>query len=99
MPQRFGRLLPAHQVQTTKELGWDRLRNGELLRVAASQFDAFLTVDKNIKHEQNLSTLPVAVVVLMARSNRLPDLVPFVRRLEEALAYLKPRALIEVELK
>lgn len=74
------------------------MQNGELLRTAAAQFDVFLTIDKNIKREQNLSTLLIAVIVIMARSNRLPNLLPFVTRLEVELADLKPRILVEVEL-
>lgn len=60
-------------------MGWHALRNGALLRaVAQDRFDVLLTVDRNLKREQNLATLPVAVVVLLARSNRLADLLPLV---------------------
>jgi len=77
-------------------MGWGGLKNGELLRLASSEFDAFITVDKNLPYQQDLSTLPVAVVVLLAHSNELPALLPLVPKVEEALATLQPRSLIRV---
>ncbi len=45
--------------------GWDNLRNGELLDAAeAAQFDLFLTTDRNIRFQQNLSVRKIAIVVL-----------------------------------
>jgi hypothetical protein len=59
-------------------MGWDRLINGALLGAAASQgFGAVITIDKNIEREQNLRTLPIAVVVIDTRSSELVDLLPF----------------------
>ena len=51
-------------------------------------FDALITVDKNTQYQQNLSALPLSVVVLNARSNEIKFLVPFVPKLELALAKL-----------
>jgi hypothetical protein len=81
---------------TTAEMGWHKLRNGKLLATAASQFDALLTVDQNFKYQQNLATLPVAVVVMVAHTNKLADLIPVVPYVEEALKILKPCTLVEV---
>jgi hypothetical protein len=57
--------LTGHTVRRAKDLGWDRLVNGELL-VAAEQadFDVLLTPDKNIRHQQNLTGRRLALVVL-----------------------------------
>ncbi len=60
-----------HDVSTVTQQGWTSLSNGALLRQAAATFDALLTADQNIEFQQNLSTLPLAVVVLAAESNRL----------------------------
>ena len=65
--------------------------NGQLLALAATEFDAFVTVDKNLPYQQNLAALPVAVMVLDAISNELPALLPLVPALERALASMKPR--------
>jgi len=36
-------------------------QNGKLLAIAATEFDAFITVDKNLPFQQNLATLPIAI--------------------------------------
>jgi hypothetical protein len=56
--------LPSHEVKTAHELGWSTLSNGELLGRAQTQFDALITTDRNIKYQQNLSSVKLAVVVL-----------------------------------
>jgi hypothetical protein len=97
VPRRLGAALGSHEVGTAAGMGWSALRNGALLRAAAQHgFDALLTVDRNLKHEQNLAALPTAVVVLLATSNRLSDLLPLVPAVEDALAGLAPRTLVEV---
>ena len=76
VPRRFARSLATHVVRTTVEMGWSGIKNGELLARAANEFDALVTVDKNLEYQQNLKALPIAVVVLYARSNELPYLLP-----------------------
>lgn len=72
-------------------LGWAGVQNGKLLALAAGEFDAFITVDKNLPYQQNLATLPVAVVVLDAVSNELPALLLLVPALDRALSSIEPR--------
>ena len=96
MPRRFGRSLTGHTVKTVVEMGWGGIRNGKLLALAAAEFDAFLTVDKNLPYQQNLAELPIAVVVLDAVSNELPFLLPLVPALEKSLAGLVPRSYIKI---
>jgi hypothetical protein len=71
-------------------MGWSGISNGKLLLLIQGQFDAFITVDSNLAYQQNVSTLPVAVVVLRARSNKIEDLRPLLPRLLAALAGIKP---------
>ena len=71
---RLLRDLPDYQVRTLKQLGWERIKNGALLRLAASEFDAFITVDQNLPYQQNLSDIDLAVIVLCGGTTRLPDL-------------------------
>jgi hypothetical protein len=67
-------------------MGWASERNGELLRLAvADGFDAFLTVDRKLRHQQNLSAFNIAVVVLEASGNTLADLRPLAPTLLEVL--------------
>ena len=90
VPAKLRRSLPSHAVRTAVEMGWSGVKNGELLALAASQFDAFITVDKNLRYQQNMATLPVAVIVLDGISNELHALLPLVPGLERALSTLKP---------
>ena len=92
VPSRLRRALPTHDVRTVVEMGWSGVKNGQLLALAADDFDAFITVDKNLPYQQNLITLPIALVVLDSASIELPALLALVPNLERELAVLKPRA-------
>ena len=94
---RLARSLPSHAVKAARDMGWEALKNGALLAAASRDFDCVVTVDQKMKHQQDLTNLPVAVVVLVARTNRLADLVPLVPALERALASLSPKTLVEVQ--
>ena len=48
VPARLSRLLSQHEVITAQKAGWAGIKNGELLRRAAADFDAFVTVDRNL---------------------------------------------------
>jgi predicted nuclease of predicted toxin-antitoxin system len=67
VPARLRRSMLSHQVSTVVQEGWSGVKNGKLLALAATGFDAFITVDKNLSHQQNTSNLPVAVLVLDPR--------------------------------
>ncbi len=88
VPARLQRALPGHQVTTVVQAGWSGVKNGKLLALAATRFDAFVTVDKNLPYQQNQTTLPVAVLVLDAPSNDLRALLPMVPALEACLVDL-----------
>ena len=72
------------------------MKNGALLTHAAAEFDALITVDKNLPYQQNLRNLPLAVVVLDAHSNALPALLPLMSNLMTALLKLPPRTIVRV---
>jgi predicted nuclease of predicted toxin-antitoxin system len=71
---RLSRDLTGHDVKTARQMGWSSIKNDELLALAAAEFDVFVTVDRNLSFQQNLIALPIAVVVLQSKSNRLADL-------------------------
>ena len=96
LPRPLSRLLAGHDVQTVTQMGWTGLSNGALLRQAAESFDAVLTADQNIEFQQNLRELPIAVVVLVARTNRFESLEPLLPDLLRVLATLQPRELVRV---
>ena len=64
-PRGLARLLPEHTVITAKARGWDRLSNGELLKMAeAAAVDLLITTDQKIRYQQNLADRKIAIVVL-----------------------------------
>ena len=80
-PRGVAKALLAHVVEEARTRGWDTLRNGELLDAAeAGGFDLFLTTDRNIRYQQNLSRRRIAIVILGKRRwrlirRRLPEIV------------------------
>jgi hypothetical protein len=53
-----------HEARTVADMGWSGIKNGQLLQQAASGFDCFLTVDRNLQFQQRLDSLPLAVLVI-----------------------------------
>jgi hypothetical protein len=96
LPRPLTRLLPGHEVRTVAQMGWSGTRNGPLLQLVAADFDVLLTADQNLEHQQNLSILPIAVVVLVAATNRIESLRPLVPALLRVLPTLKPGDLTRV---
>jgi hypothetical protein len=78
---RLARDVVGHEVKTARQQGWSTIKNGELLALAAKEFDVFVTVDRNLSFQQDLPAFTIAVIVLRARSNRLGDLQPLVPEL------------------
>ena len=94
---RYRNHIPGHDVYTVTYMKWSGIKNGQLLALAAADdFDALITTDRNIQHQQNLTRLPLSVVVLLAKSNELSDLLPFTPNLLMALQSLQPRTLVRV---
>jgi predicted nuclease of predicted toxin-antitoxin system len=87
---RLSRALVGHDVRTARQMGWASIKNGELLALACDRFDVFVTVDRNLPHQQNIRALPIAIIVLHAKTNRLADLLPLVSNLLAAIRSAKP---------
>ena len=80
----------------SREKGWSGVKNGELLRMAESEFDVWVTADKNIEYQQNLDRFDIAVVVLVASRNRLDVLLPLMPQLHEVLPVIQPRQIVYI---
>jgi Domain of unknown function (DUF5615) len=87
--RRLAITLLGHEVLTVPQMGWATIKNGELLTLAAAEFDVFVTVDRNLSFQQNLVQFDIAVIVLRARSNRLNDLLPLVPKMLSLLPAAK----------
>lgn len=86
----------AFHVTMVSWQGWKGMRNGELLEQAASAFDALVTMDKGIEHQQNLRKYEIGVILIAARSNRLADIQPALLRVNEVLRDIQPGEVIHV---
>ena len=96
LPHDLAALILGHHVSTVQDEGWTSAKNGKLLALAATRFDAFITADRNLEFQQNLLNLPIAVVVLIARKNRVQDLEPLLPELATLLNDLPARTLHKV---
>jgi len=96
VPSGLRRSLPGHEVRTAAEMGWGDLDNGDLLEAMQDRFDALVTVDKGLPHQQHIKSRPLGVIVLRAKSNRLSDLLLLAPALVAALSDLKAGTVQEV---
>ena len=96
LPRRLGALLIGHETSTVQRSGWAGVKNGRLLALAATKFDVFLTMDGGLEFQQNLKTLPVAVLIMEALSNRIEHLEPLVPGVLQELNHILPRTLRRV---
>lgn len=97
LPHQLRHEIPGHECFTVAYMGWAGIQNGELLaRAKAANFHAFLTKDANLIYEQNLTNLPVAVIMLKAPSNDIVDIRPLLPPLIEALNNLPLGKMIHI---
>ena len=100
VPKPLRRELPSHDITTAREMHWEGLKNGRLLDEAqAAGFDVLLTVDHNMRYQQNLTGRAIAVVVMIADGITVEDLRPLLPAVEETLALVQPGQLYEVRAK
>ena len=95
-PRDLAQFITGHDVSTVRNEGWASTKNGKLLALAGARFDVFLTADRNLEFQQNLTTLPLAVVVLICSRTRLQNIVPLVPELLELLNHLPPKVVRRV---
>jgi hypothetical protein len=66
--------------------------NGELLKRSSLEFDVLITGDRNMQYQQNANALPISVIVLIAKNNKLESFLPLVGKLLNHLDKLPPRS-------
>lgn len=96
VPRPLREYFIGHEVSTVEEAGYKGLQNGSLLRAAAETFDVLVTVDKGFEHQQNLSELPIAVLLIRSRSNEFTQLIDVTTAALEALDRISPCEFIKV---
>ena len=86
-----------HEVVTVRERSWGGKENGELIEAAQREFDALITMDQGMPHQQNPSDVNLAIVLLEAPSNRLADLAPLVDESKALLSEARPGEVLRVQ--
>ena len=90
LPRAFASLLPGHKIETTHQRRWSDLDDGALLDATQADFDALITMDQNLRFQQNLSGRALRIVLVRAYSNRLTVLAPAAPEVLRALAEMMP---------
>ena len=86
LPEKLKKDLPDHEVYTIRQKGWKGKTNGELLKLMLKEsFDAFITADKHLRHQQNFKAYPIAVIVLRAKRINYLQLKPLVPKINITL--------------
>ena len=85
-----------HECLTVQEAGWSGKQNGELLSLAEAAFDVLVTLDTNLRYQQNLASRRIAIVILQSSSNRLDHLRQHFPACVLALEKIKPGEIVRV---
>lgn len=94
VPGIVKRGLPDLGIVSVQDMGWAGIKNGQLLRLVAEEFDVLITSDKNLRHQQNLPIRDLAVIILP--SNQVPIVNGLLPEIEKALMDISPRELREI---
>ena len=87
--------LPGHDIKTAQEMGWDRLRNGDLIQMAEEAFDVLITSDQKLKYQQNLTGRKIGIIVLP--TNHLRAVLELAPKIGSALSEASPGFLLEIQ--
>jgi hypothetical protein len=85
-----------HTVSTINEAGLKGLKNGKLLEAASGRFDVLITVDQNLRFQQNLQNFGIAVLILKAHPSTFPNLRLLVPKALEILGTIESGAIVVV---
>jgi hypothetical protein len=86
LPKRLKLDFPEHEIFTVRDKQWNGIKNGELLKLLLdNSFDALLTFDKNLQHQQNFLKYTITVFVLTARINQYSELIKLIPKIKSYL--------------
>ena len=85
-----------HECETVRDAGFSGKENGALLALAEGHFDVLVTIDRNIRYQQNMTGRNIAILIIRPASNDLDDIRPHVPNALVALQSLKPGQVLEV---
>jgi predicted nuclease of predicted toxin-antitoxin system len=82
--------------ETVREAGWSGKENGELLSLAEQQYEVLVTIDRNIRHQQNLTGRKISILIIRTVSNDYEDIRHLIPGAVEALKSIRPGQFTEV---
>jgi predicted nuclease of predicted toxin-antitoxin system len=69
------------EIKTVRDMGWLGKKNGELLGlIVLNGFDIFVTIDKNLRYQQNLDRFDLKIFLLLAINNRRETLQALIEK-------------------
>jgi hypothetical protein len=96
VPVKLASLLAEHSCETAMQRGWHEIRNGELLRLAEQEFDLFVTADQNIRYQQNLAGVTIAILDLS--TNNWRRIMAASQLIKEAVRSVRPAQHVKVDI-
>ena len=97
LPKDLKREFPGHEVRTVPEAGWAGKTNGELLALAADDFDLFVTADQRMQFQINLSKLKIAILVLYVDDLKLETLQKIMPAARKMMNKVGPGKILQVK--
>ena len=96
LPRRLLRDFSAYSTTTVPRQGWAGLKDRELLQKAGDEFDVFITLDRGLVFQQNLSDINLCVVVIQAVNSRYETLQPGIPEIMHAIERAEPGLVIRI---
>ena len=96
VPRPLARHLTGHEVSTVPQQGWAGFKNGELLRRVEGEFGVFITGDRGLQHQQNLSSIGFGIIVVTAPDNRVETFVDLAPAILSAIDAISPGQVVTV---
>jgi hypothetical protein len=93
-PRIVKKRLPHFAIRTVQEMGWAGIKNGALLKLAEAQFEVFITTDKNLRYQRNLTKRKLAVILLP--TNQVPIIAALIPEIEATLNEIQIGEFIEI---
>ncbi len=99
LPRKLKRVLPGHDVFTVPKMGWAGIENGKLLELMETVFDVFVTIDGNLRYQQNLEGRTISLIVLSSTDNTIDTLLPLMPSVLSALIAVQPGEVRRIAMK
>lgn len=97
LPRKRKDEFAVHEVVTVPEMGWAGMKNGALLRLAEANFDVFVTADRNVQYQQNLSSGVIGIVVLVASNDRFETSLPLCPAALSAISTIRQGQVVRLD--